>query len=99
MKNKKLFILVPVIILVVLLVAVYVYFNNEDANSFTASERKWLEENSNIRENFEVITDYPIYGENGIFYEFINSLEKTTNLTIIHISKTGKYKDTIIDKE
>ena len=80
MKNKKLFILVPIIILVVLLVVVYVYFNNEDVNSFTASERKWLEENSNIRENFEVITDYPIYGENGIFYEFINSLEKTTNL-------------------
>ena len=26
-------------------------------------------------------------------------LEKTTNLTITHISKTGKYKDKIIDKE
>ena len=79
-KNNKIFILISVVVLAILLIAVYVYYNKEDSNSFTASERNWLEENSNIRQNFEVISDYPIYGENGIFYEFVNSLEEATNL-------------------
>ena len=78
--NKKLLISIPILIAVTLIISLYVYYNKEDSNSFTASERNWLEENANIRENFEVINDYPIYGESGVFYEFVESLEKATNL-------------------
>ena len=103
MKNKKIFVIIPIVVLIVLLAAVYIYYNKEDSNSFTASERNWLEENSNIRESFEVISDYPIYGENGIFYEFINSLEKATNLEFNvlpyyknEVSKSNNFKFRIL---
>ena len=78
--NKKLLFFLPIIIAIFLFAGLYIYFNKEDVNSFTASERKWLQENINIRENFEIINDYPIYGEGGVFTEFIDSLEEATGL-------------------
>ncbi|MGN1000495.1 MAG: diguanylate cyclase domain-containing protein [Bacilli bacterium] len=78
--NKKLLFLLPIIIAIILFAGLYIYFNKEDVNSFTASERKWLQENINTRENFEIINDYPIYGEGGVFTEFIDSFEEATGL-------------------
>ena len=81
MKNNKKFLIgIVSLIVIVLLIAVYIYYIREDSNSFTVSERNWLSENRNIRENFEIISDYPIYGEDGVFNDFIESLEDATNL-------------------
>lgn len=88
-QNKKNIIIIPVIIAVVLFVALFIYFNREDSNSFNASERKWLQDNANIREDFEIINDYPIYGNGGVFDKFIASLEDATSL---EFNKVPYYK-------
>ena len=81
MKNKKWIILLPIIVAVVVFVVLYSYFNGEDANSFNVGEKKWLSENSNKIVDFELINNYPIYGENsGVFYSFVDSLENVTDI-------------------
>ena len=88
-RNKKTIIILPIVIAVLLLVGLYIYFNR-DPNSLTASEKKWLQNNSNVRENIEYINDYPIYGNSGIFEKFINYLEDETGL---EFNKVPYYKD------
>ena len=79
--NKKLLIVFPVLIAFIVFVVLYLYFNNEDSNSFTVMEKKWLANNSDEIIDFELINNYPVYGENsGVFYSFIDSLESATNL-------------------
>lgn len=78
--NKKVFFTIPIIIAIVLFVALYAYFNSEDSNSFTSSQRKWLQANKNIVENFEIISDYPVYGSGGSTEAFVNSLKEATGL-------------------
>ena len=78
--NKKLFVIVPTIIAILLFAGLYVYFNKEDSYSFSSSERKWLSLNKNKVENIEIISDYPIYGNRGVFYKFVDSLKEATKL-------------------
>ena len=56
--NKKLFVIIPVIVAILLFVGLYIYFNSEDSNSFSASERRWLDSNKNRVENIEVIGQF-----------------------------------------
>lgn len=81
MKNKRWLILLPILIAVVVFIILYLYFNNEDSNSFTVGERKWLSNNANKIVDFELINNYPIYGENaGVFYSFVDDLENATDI-------------------
>ena len=70
--NKKLIILVPVLIALIVFLSLYFYFNKEDINSLTVNDRKWIESNVSTIYDFELISNYPVYGENGVFYEFID---------------------------
>ena len=78
--NKKVFFIVPTIIAILLFAGLYVYFNKEDSYSFSSSERKWLSQNRNKVENIEIISDYPIYGNRGVFSSFVDSLKEATKL-------------------
>lgn len=78
--NKKVWISTILIVVLVVFIGGLIYYNKEDANSFNASERKWLQSHINTRENFELISDYPVYGESGVFYKFLSSLEDATGL-------------------
>ncbi len=79
--KKKWFVIVPLIIALSLFLGLFYYFNKEDENSLTSSDKKWLKENNDIIVDFELISNYPIFGENnGVFYEFISSLEKDTGI-------------------
>lgn len=80
MKNKKKFFVIPIVISILLFIILFFIFYAKDSNSFSSTERKWLQNNSNVRENFEYISDYPIYGENGVFSKFISDLENETNI-------------------
>lgn len=81
MKNKKLVILFPIVIAVIVFVSLYMFFNNEDSNSFNVMEKRWLADNSRTIVDFELINNYPVYGENsGVFYSFIDKLESATNI-------------------
>ena len=70
--------MVPLIIALCVFLGLYYYFNKEDENSFTISENKWIKENLNTIIDFDILNDYPVYGENGIFRTFINKFSDDT---------------------
>lgn len=79
--NKKFLFVIPIAIALIIFVVLYAYFNSEDSNSFTIMEKRWLANNSDKVVDFELINNYPVYGENsGVFYSFIDSLESATDL-------------------
>lgn len=89
--NKKLYFIIPLVIAFILLIGVYVYLNNDRSTAFSSSERKWLQNNSNVRENIETINDYPVYGDGGVFDNFIEFLEEDTNL---EFNRVPYYRET-----
>lgn len=77
LKKKWLFI-IPLIVALVIFLGLYYYFNREDDNSFTISENKWIKENLTTIVDFNILSDYPVYGENGVFRSFINQFSSDT---------------------
>ena len=90
--NKKLIIIIPILIALIVFVSLYFYYNNEDQNSLTVNDRKWIESNISTIFDLEVISNYPVYGENGVFYEFVDDFEEDTGLefNVVPYLKTGK---------
>lgn len=76
--KKKWVVAIPIIIALAVLVGLYYYFNKTDKNSFTVSDKKWIEEHSSNVINFEILNDYPIFGEGGVFRTFINDFSDNT---------------------
>src|SRR5574344_1357146 len=86
--NKKAFFLVPIILAILIFLGLFIYFNSEDSNSFTASERKWIKDNVNIRYDIEKISDYPVYTD--VFDAFIEKFNKATEmeLNVVNYNKS-----------
>ena len=78
--KKKWFLIVPLFIALVLFLGMYFYFAKEDSNSFTTQERSWIKKNSDKIIDFEMISNYPVFGENAVFNTFINDFNKDTGL-------------------
>ncbi len=89
--NKKVIILVPILIAVIVFLSLYYYFNKEDSNALTVSDRRWIEDNLSTVIDLELISNYPVYGNNGVFYQFVNDFEEDTklDLNVIPYLKTG----------
>lgn len=90
--KKKWIVLMPILVALIVFVGLYYYYNREDENSFTVSENKWIEENSSTRIDFNIMNNYPIFGDGGVFREFINSFSKETGFefNIVPYSKEEK---------
>lgn len=87
--KKKLFFLIPIIIVFSVFVGVYSYYNKQDAkNSLTVTEKKWVEENKSKVIDFSVINDYPLYGLNGegVFFNFLTDFEQGVGLEFNKLS-------------
>ncbi len=80
--NKKVIILFPIIVAVIVFLSLYYYYNREDGNSLTVSDKRWIEDNLSTIIDLEVVNNYPIYGENGVFYEFAEDFETDTGLDL-----------------
>jgi len=85
MKKHKKKIIIGVVILAVLAVGFLVLYNSfKDKNSLNVIERTWLNNNKstvitvNIQNNLNIFSDN---GE-GIFYDFLNDIEKEYDITI-----------------
>ena len=85
MKKHKKKIIIGVIVLAVLSVGFLVLYNSfKDKNSLNVIERTWLNNNKstvitvNIQNNLNIFSDN---GE-GIFYDFLNDIEKEYDITI-----------------
>ena len=87
--KKKWLIGIPVIIAIIVFLGLYYYFNREDSNSFTVSDNKWIEEHLTTIIDFNMVNDYPIFGETGVFRKFINDFSEDTGFefNIIPYSK------------
>ena len=82
--NKKVFI--PLIVLAVFIIIGVIVFNViiHDENRLTVEERGWITENVNKVQSINVINNIDVFGAygSGVFYDFIDSLEKEYNLEI-----------------
>lgn len=87
--KKKLIIIIPIVIAILVFFGLYLYFNHEDAKtSLTVLERKWISNNSDQKYDFEIINNIPVYSMDGkgIIFDFVNNFEIDTNLEFNKIS-------------
>jgi len=83
MKNKnKLVILAIVVLICIGFITYYILNRNESDTTLSILDKKWIEINKDLIIDIAVLNNLPIYGYegNGIFFEFINSLENDTGL-------------------
>ncbi len=79
MKIKKIWLItIPVAIAILVFAGLYYYFNKEDKNSFTISENRWIKDNLTTIIDFDILNDYPVFGEGGVFRSFINQFSDDT---------------------
>ena len=81
--KKKLVIIIPLIIALVVFLGVYLYFNHKDAKTnLTVREKNWISSHSSSKYDFEIINNFPVYSldGNGVVLDFINDIEMDTDL-------------------
>ena len=84
MKNKTRLIIIAIIIMLIGLGWAIYYILNRSESDTTLSilDKRWIENNKEQVVDIAILNDLPIYGYegNGIFFEFIKSLEANTGL-------------------
>lgn len=81
--NKKIGIIVTIIVIILGSIGVVRFFTKEDQKTtLTVTEKKWIEDNKNNVIDFATLNNIPIISNNGngIFFDFINALETDTEL-------------------
>ena len=90
MKNKKIIIIgIIVIVLLVISLLIYNFLTKEDKiTTLNLFEKQWIESNKNNVIDMSIIDGIPIlsYNGEGIIIDFLNSLNKETNLSFNKIS-------------
>lgn len=84
MKNKKAIIITLIVIVALLLTGVlYFKFSNEkEDTTLSLIDRRWIESNKNKVFDIAIVNNIPVfnYKGNGVFFDFISSIEKDTKL-------------------
>ena len=81
--KKRLLILIPIAIALIVFLIIYGYYNKENKNtSLTVNEKRWVEKNKDTEVSFEIVNDYPVYAMNGqgVLFDFIEDFEKNVGL-------------------
>ena len=81
--KKKALIIFPLLVVIIVFVGVFIYYNREDAKtSLTVNEKKWVLENDTKMIDINVINDYPLYGLNGegVFFNFLDDFKDNVGL-------------------
>ena len=87
--KKKIFIIIPIIIALVVFIGVYTYFNYEDSKtSLTIKEKEWISDSSSQKYDFEIVNNYPVFSMDGsgVIFDFVDSFEIDTDLEFNKIS-------------
>lgn len=95
--KKKVLVILPVFVVLIVFVGVFIYYNREDAKtSLTVNEKKWVLENDTKMIDINVINDYPLYGLNGegVFFNFLDDFKNNVGL---EFNKIAYSKDTELD--
>lgn len=90
MKLKTIIItIITILILSLTGIGIYSYFFAEDKDStLTMAEKQWIEDNKNNVIDLGIVNDIPIFNYNGegVFFDFITSIEESTNLEFNKLS-------------
>lgn len=81
--KKKLIIIIPIIVAILVFIGVYAYLNIEDnKTSLNVMEKKWISNNSDKKFDFEIVNNIPVYSMDGkgVLFDFIDSFEVDTEL-------------------
>lgn len=97
----KKYVMIIALILVVIgaFVALMIFLNN-NKNSYTLLEKRWLSDNSSTVVRVKVDNDIPVFSSNGdgVFYDFLSDLEKDAGVSFdIVTSGSGDYEFTATD--
>lgn len=95
MKDKKKYFLIGglITLLVVVVIGILIYVNNSKTN-YSFSEKSFINSNVNNVIDVSIEGTLPIFSSNGngVFYDFLNDMEKDTGLTFnVSINGTGAY--------
>ena len=81
--KKKLIIIIPLLVAILVFIGVYAYFNYRDAKTnLTIRDRNWISSHSSNKYDFEIVNNYPIYSLDGkgVILDFISEFEVDTDL-------------------
>lgn len=89
--NKKKVIIISIILIVLLLVGwagYYFFVAQDEKTTLTIVEKKWIENNKNDIVDISVANNIPIfsYEGEGVFFDFIEDIEKDTGLEFNELS-------------
>lgn len=83
--NKKFYYIGALVLILILVVFGTLFYVSNSKNNYSFSEKNWINSNTDKEQAVIVQRDLPIFSNNGegVFYDFLNSLEKDTNLSFI----------------
>lgn len=84
MKKKKSIIIIIISILLVIGIAIGLYFILNDKDKLTVSERNWVNESIGTIQNINVVNNVNVFGKDGsgVYYDFIKDFETEYGLNI-----------------
>ena len=84
MKKKKSIIIIIISILLVVGIAIGLYFILNDKDKLTVSERNWVNESIGTIQNINVVNNVNVFGKDGsgVYYDFIKDFETEYGLNI-----------------
>ena len=108
MKKKKLLtgIIIFIVVAIIGIVTYFVLTKEDQTTTLNIIEKQWIDSNKNKRFDFSVVTDIPLfsYDGEGIFLDFLDSIEEVTGLEFNRIStklgdnSTSEYGFNVVDK-
>lgn len=84
MKKKKSIIIIIISILLVIGIAIGLYFILNDKDKLTVSQRNWVNESIGTIQNINVVNNVNVFGKDGsgVYYDFIKDFETEYGLNI-----------------
>lgn len=95
MKKKNKALLLIISLLVVLGLFFLFYFFNKNRSILTTDEKQWIDNNKNEVIDISVVSEIPAFTYNGkgLVFDFLNYVEKETNLTFNPVATTEDNTD------
>ena len=104
MKKKTIIIITLILVLLSLIGITSFVLTRQDNNTLTILEKQWIQNNKNNMIDFSIENDIPIfsYDGEGLVYEFLDQLEKDTELGFNKIpfnnSDSTEYAARLVDE-
>ncbi len=100
MKKKRRIIFIVIILLVMIGLGglYYIFTNQDEISTLTLVEKQWIDSNKNNLIDFGIVNNVAVINDSGegLFFDFIESIEKDTGLSFNKVSY--EYNDVIKDK-